>query len=139
MLVADGLPVDDEADLRVIAQRMEEAVAVGSHAAGAIHDGLAQAGAGIDVGEFHDQVPVGIGVRGRIDFDHIRSAASTVTVVFGSGQRQRGFELHGHGAANGHILAENGEPRSRDLQVIGIRRDVAQAEGAIGAGGGGLL
>ena len=43
LLIADGLPVDHEADLRVIAQRMKEAVPIGGHAAGAVGDRLAQA------------------------------------------------------------------------------------------------
>ena len=38
LLIADRLAVDDEADLRVVAQRVEEAIGIRRHAAGAVHD-----------------------------------------------------------------------------------------------------
>ena len=67
-----GCPSMTKLTLRVVAQGMEETVAIGRHAAGAVRDGLAQAAAGIDRGELHDQVPVGIDVRGGIDLEEIR-------------------------------------------------------------------
>src|ERR1035437_9206342 len=42
LLVADGLPVNDEADLRVIAERVEESVAEIGNTSRAVHDRLAQ-------------------------------------------------------------------------------------------------
>src|SRR5579864_1957585 len=47
LLIADGLAIDDETDLRVIAQRMEKAVGVRRYGASAVGDGLGQPAAGI--------------------------------------------------------------------------------------------
>jgi hypothetical protein len=46
LLIADRLAVDGEAGLRVIAQRVEEAVGIGHHAGTGQRDGVPHAAAG---------------------------------------------------------------------------------------------
>src|ERR1039458_9109798 len=73
LLVADGLPVNHEADLRVIAERVEESVAVSGNTSRAVYDRLAQTSSRVDVGELHNERAVGIDVCGGFHFQHVRA------------------------------------------------------------------
>ncbi len=139
LLVADGLPIDDEADLCVIAQRVEETITIGRHTARAIDDRLAQAGARVEGGELHDQVPVCIDVGRRIDLQQVGAGCFDRDGSLRSGDGHGGFELDRHSAANGNILREGIEAACLDFQVIRIGRDIAQLERTVQSGRRGLL
>ena len=117
---------------------MEESVAVGRDAAGAVGDRLAETAAGIDGREFGDQAAIGIGMRGWSELEHIGAGRFYCDRLLRSGQRQVGFDPQRHGIAHGNVVRVGEETRHGDFQVVGIRRDINQAEGAIGAAGGGL-
>ena len=68
-----GCPSITKLDLRVVAQGVEESIAVGGHAAGAIRDRLAQAPGRIEGGKLHHQASVDIDVGGRIVFENVRA------------------------------------------------------------------
>jgi hypothetical protein len=63
LLVADGLSIDNEARLKVITQRMVQAVGVGCHAPRAVRDRLAEPSGGIDGRDFHNGASVNVDVR----------------------------------------------------------------------------
>src|ERR1039458_6328660 len=133
LLVADGLPVNDEADLRVIAQGVEEPVAVGGNTPRAVHDRLAQSCSRIDVGKFHDERTVGVNVRGGFHFQHVRARRLHVNGLLRSGNVQSGLHLYRHGASYIEVLLKSIESFGRHLQVIWIRRDVGDPERSVGS------
>ncbi len=138
LLIADRLAVDHEADLRMIAQRVEESIGVGRDSAGAINDGLAQAAAGVDIGKLRNQAAVGIYVRGGIELQHVGSGGFDVHGGLGTNQRESRRDLHGDGVAHRDVLREHQETGRGDFQMIRIRRNVADPVRSLGAGGDGL-
>ena len=94
LLIADGLPVDDKADLRVIAKRVEQTVAIRGNAAGAVRDRLAQSAARIAGGKFDDQRLRSTSMWAEGSFSSISApAASTVTLLTAPANVQLGLEL----------------------------------------------
>ena len=139
LLIADGLSVDDEADLRVVAQGVEEAVAIGRHAAGAVSDGLAQTRAGIAEGKLGQGAEVGIHVGGGGELEHIGSRGLHRDAGLLAGQSQGSLNFDGDGVAHVDVLRVHLEAGHGDRHVVGIRRDVDQPERAVFVGGSGLL
>ena len=137
LLVADRLAIDHEAALRVIAERMEETVAIGHHATGAIRDRLAQAATGIHRGKLHEQRAVRIDVSGGIHLDEVARAFHR-NAGLGAGQGQCGLELDGNSIADGHVLREDRKAGCRHIHVIRIRRNITEPERAVAAGSGDL-
>src|ERR1039458_1653266 len=133
LLVADGLPVNDEADLRVIAQGVEEPVAVGGNTPRAVHDGLAQSRSRIWVGEFHEERTVGIDVCGGFHLQHVRARRLDVNGLLRSSDVQSRFHLDWYGASYIDVLLKNIEPLHRHLQVVWIRWDVGDPERSVGS------
>ncbi len=114
LLIADGLSVDHEADLRVIAQRVEESVRVGGHAARAVSDRLAQAASGVERGQ---SCRSGFGRYPRGRKDYVSSMPRRPPPPFtglASGHHQGRLDLHRQGAPDG----DSCENRSKPAAVI---------------------
>jgi hypothetical protein len=124
LLIADGLSIDDEADLRVIAEGVERSVAIGGHTARAIGDCLAEAGPGVDGGKLGKLRPVGVHVIGGIDLQQVRAARLHGDRCLGPGNLQSRLDLHWQGVPDGGVLRENGEAGGSHFQVILVRRNV---------------
>src|SRR5258708_15064637 len=95
LLIADGLPIDDKAGLRVIAHRVEQTVTIGNNAAGTESNGLAQASARIESGQPRNQASVYVDVSGRINFKRLCGPFYSHSCV-GSRKRKRSLDLHGN-------------------------------------------
>ena len=139
LLIADGLSIDHEADLRVIAEGVEETVAIGGDAARAIGDRLAEAGAGIDGGKLGKLRPVGVDVIGGIHLQQVRAGRLHGDSCLGTGNLQSRLDLDWQGVPDGDILRENGEAGGPHFQVVLVRRNVDQPEGAVRSRCGGLF
>ena len=74
LLVADRLAVHDEADLGVIAEGMEEAIAISHNSTRTVRDGLTEAAAGICIREFGEKVAINVGVCGGVSLQHVVAA-----------------------------------------------------------------
>ena len=89
LLVGDRLVVDRELRLRVVADRMEEAVRVGHHARRRQRDDLVQAaGRGFDR-QLRDQALVDVGVRRRIALEQILGVTDDLDARSSPGERER--------------------------------------------------
>ena len=133
LLIADGLAVDDETDLRVVAQRMEKAVGVGRHRAGAVGDGLGQAAAGIETRQLQEAAAVDVLMRRRIAL-HGCSGGLHIDGGDLRGNFERDIHCDGQRTLDIHILTRRREAIRRDPQPIGIVGDIVEAEcsGVIG-------
>src|ERR1017187_1165707 len=138
LLVADGLPVNHKADLRVIAERVEQPVTVGGDTSCAVYDCLAQASSRIDVGEFHDERTVGVNVRRGFHFQHVRARRLYVNGLLRSGNVQSGLHLDRHGTSYIEVLLKSIESSGRHFQVVWIRWDVGDPERSVGSRDSGL-
>ena len=130
-MIADGLPVDDEADLGVVAKRVEKAISIGGHTARTIDDRLAQAPTGVDGGNLYQEGSISVNVSGWIDLQDVRSGPLHRDTGLGACQRQGGLDLNRHGTPDGHVLSENAETGSRDLQVVRVWRDIVESERSV--------
>ena len=126
LLVGDRLVVDRELRLRVVADRMEEAVGIGHDARRGQRDDLVQpAGRRLDR-QLRDQALIDVGVRGRIALEQILGVADDLAPRRRAGQRQRQVERDRHAAPHVDVALERLEPLGLDDDVIRIRRQVAE-------------
>ena len=134
MLIADGLAVDYEADLRVVAQRMEEAVGVRGHAASAVDDRLAEARAGVERGDLRKLRAVHVHVCGGMHFEEVCAGRFDCDAGVGAGDGERRLEWDGDSGADDDVFREGVEARSGDFDVVRVLREVGEAKRAVCGG-----
>src|ERR1035437_63732 len=139
LLIADELPVDQVTDLRVVARGMEASVGVVRNGAGRIDDRVGQSAAGTGRGQALEGAAVYVDVGAGIGFDYRGAAGLHVDGGFRRGHRQNRLARHRHGRANHDLLRKRCRAGGSYFQVIGVRRNIGQAEGAVVTRSEGLL
>ena len=130
LLIGDRLAVDREAGLRVIAQRVEEAVGIGHHAGAGHRDRVAQSAARGGGGQLRIELAIHVVVRVGDVFEHRGAARFHRDGGVFAGQREREFERHRNAGAHRHVLRAHREAGGGDRNLVGIRRDVEEVERA---------
>ena len=139
LLIGDGLAVDGEAGLRVIAERVEEAVGIG-HDAGAGHgDRVAESVAGSGGGQLRVEFAIHVVVRVGDVFEHGHAAGFHRDGGMFAGQGERNFERQRDAGAYRYVLGVHREARRGDCHLVLVRRDIEEVERAGGVGDGGAL
>ena len=128
LLIADGLSVDHEAGLRVIAERVEQSVAVGGHAARAIRDRLAETASGVERENLGKLRSIGVHVIGGIELQQVRARRLHGDTCLAPGDFQSGLDLHWQRVPDSDVLREDAKAGSPDFQMIWVGRNVDQSE-----------
>ena len=115
----------------MIAERVEESVAIGGHAARAIGDRLTETASGIERRKLGKLRSIGVHVIGGIDLQQVRAGRLHGDTGLTPGDLEGGLDLHRHRVPDGDILRENCEAGSFHFQVVLIRRNVDQSEGSV--------
>ena len=139
LLIGDGLAVDGEAGLRVIAERVEEAIGIGDDAGAGHRDGVTEAVAGSGGGQLRVEFAIHVVVRVGDVFEHGHATGFHRDGGMFAGQCEGNFEGQRDAGTYRYILGVHGESRGGDCHLVLIRRDIQKVECAGGVGYGRAL
>ncbi len=120
LLIGHRLVVDRELRLRVVADRMEEAVRVGHDTWRCQRDHLIQSGRRFER-QLLDQALIDVRVRGRVALEQVLGVADDVNAGGRAFERKRQIEDDRDGAADVNVASERLKTLRLDRHVIAAR------------------
>src|SRR5262249_5318631 len=139
LLVANGLSIDHEAYLGVVAKGVKETVAIGRDATGAVDDCVAESASGGRRRQLGELISIDVNVGRGLDFQKIGSGSLYGYRGIRSRDLQRDFHLDRYCAADRDVPRERIEAGCVDFEVIRVGRKIREAERSIGGAHGGLV